>query len=192
MSALFEADQVDQAAIARLRGEHEARMQKVVDAIVQAVSDAHDALTVEQRKAVVAWARAHHAEEMGRGHHGGRGAAFMKGMISSRIDEALDAVKATPEQKAKLASVRDRVFAAFQQMHEQDHTAHVEEVLRLFEADRIDQQKVAELRAQHMAQAKQLGDVVTQAAIEVHDTLTAPQRKALVEWVRANHPGHGG
>jgi Spy/CpxP family protein refolding chaperone len=58
--ALFEADHVDPAELARLRETHVAARQKIGDAIAQAVEDAHDALTSAQREQLVAWVRSHH------------------------------------------------------------------------------------------------------------------------------------
>jgi len=184
--ALFESDRVDPQAIAELRGKHEAAMQKMGDAIVQAVTDAHDALTAPQRKAIVEWARAHKPEHLGQ--HG-RGAQFMKHMVSSRIDEALDQAKVTVEQRAKIHEARDRVFAALEQAH-QDPSARIEQALTLFEADQLDQQKIAELRAQHMAEGKRVGDTISQALVEAHDVLTPAQRKSIVEFARAHHQEH--
>jgi hypothetical protein len=34
-----------------------------------------------------------------------------------------------------------------------------------------------------------VADVITQALTEVHDTLSPAQRKAVADWIRANHPG---
>jgi Spy/CpxP family protein refolding chaperone len=183
--ALFEADQVDPAALQAMRAAREVDSARVGDAIVQALTDAHDALTPPQRRAVVAYFEANKPSHMGGGHHG-----FMKRMVSSRVDEALDAAKATPEQRARIEAARDRIFAAFEQ--ERDNPAeHFAQAARLFEADRLDQAKIAELRAEHQAKMRKLGDVITQAVTEAHDVLSAPQRRAIVEWVRAHHGDPG-
>jgi Spy/CpxP family protein refolding chaperone len=200
---LFEADKVDPAQIAALRAEHEARAQRIGDAIVQALYDVHDALTPPQRKLVADWARSHKpGHMMGAGGHHGRGAAFFKAMVSSRIDEALDAAHVTDAQRARLHETRDRVFAVVEAAHEEDPSPRIEQALTLFQADKLDAAKVAELRAQHMAQSKKVGDALVAAVTEVHDVLTAPQRKALTDWIRAQgaqwhegheaHEGHGG
>jgi Spy/CpxP family protein refolding chaperone len=186
---LFEADKVDPAQIAALRAEHEARAQRIGDAVVQAIYDVHDALTPAQRKLVADWARTHKpGQMMGPGGHHGRGAAFFKAMVSTRIDEALDAAHVTDAQKARLHETRDRVFAVVEAAHQEDPSPRIDQALTLFEADKLDAAKVAELRAQHLAQGKKVGDALVGAVTEAHDVLTAPQRKALTDWLRAQGP----
>jgi uncharacterized membrane protein len=63
--ALFTADQLDAAQVAALRTAHEARTQQIGDAVVQALTEIHDALDAGQRKQVAAFIQAHH------GPHGG-------------------------------------------------------------------------------------------------------------------------
>ena len=46
---LWQADRVDPAALATLRAHHLAAAKKTGDAVVQALADAHDALTAAQR-----------------------------------------------------------------------------------------------------------------------------------------------
>jgi Spy/CpxP family protein refolding chaperone len=62
--ALFEADEVDAAALDSLRARHEAEHRRIGEAIGQAVRDTHAALTPDQRRAVADYVRAHH-----RRHH---------------------------------------------------------------------------------------------------------------------------
>jgi Spy/CpxP family protein refolding chaperone len=57
---VFAADQIDGTKLNQLRAEHLARMHTVGDAIVQAISDVHDALSADQRTALVAFIKAHH------------------------------------------------------------------------------------------------------------------------------------
>ena len=128
------------------------------------------------------------AQGMGMGH--GR-PAMMKRVASAIIDEALEPAKVTPEQRAKIYAVRDRVFASFEAQR-QTRGAHMQEALALFEADTVDAGQLAAFRTQREAEHRQLGDTISQALVEVHDVLTPAQRKAVADWVRANHPGHRG
>ncbi len=193
--ALFESDKVDPAAVAALRGEHQAEARKIGDAVVQAITDAHDALTAEQRKAMVEYVR-EHKPHMG---HGGEHAAggFLKHMASQRIDAALDAAKVDEAQRATIHAARDRVFAAFEAGH-QNPGARIEEALALFGEDKLDQARIATLRAEHEAVAAKTAAVIEQAVIEAHDVLTPEQRRAVVEFVHAHHgelrgsEAHGG
>ena len=126
-------------------------------------------------------------------HDGGAGFrhGMMKRMATAMIDEALAPANVTPEQRARIYAARDRAFAAVE-AHHQTRGAHIAEVLALFEADTIDPGRVAALRAQGEADRRQVADAITQSLTEVHDVLTPVQRKAVADWIRAHHPGHGG
>src|SRR5262249_14548983 len=71
------------------------------------------------------------------GAHAGGRHAFMKRMVAAAIDDALDEAKVTPEQRTAIAQIRDRAFAAVEEARA-SRRAHLEEGLRLFEADQID------------------------------------------------------
>jgi Spy/CpxP family protein refolding chaperone len=182
---LFEADKLDTQAIAAHRAKHEAAMKKISDAVVQAVFDAHDALTPPQRKAVADAIRAEHAKKSERGNW--REAMF-KGMINEHIEDALDEAKVPEAQRARIRAARDRVVQTFESMHS-GRGADLEEALTLFTADKLDAQKVEALRAKHLAEMRRAGDAVVQAVTEIHDSLDAAQRKAIVDYVRAHRPG---
>jgi protein CpxP len=117
--------------------------------------------------------------------HGGR-PAIMKRVMSAMIDDALEAAQVTTEQRAAIHGVRDRVFAAVEQLR-QNRSARMEEVLAAFEADTIDMTQLAAMRAQREEQHRQIADVITQAVIDTHAVLTPAQRKALADYVRAHH-----
>ena len=124
--------------------------------------------------------------------HGGHGRpAMMKRFASAIIDEALAPANVTPPQRTQIYAARDRAFAALE-AHRQTRGAHMDEALALFEADAVDPGRVATFRAQREAEHRQVADAISQAITEVHDVLTPAQRKVVVDWVRANHPGHRG
>jgi Spy/CpxP family protein refolding chaperone len=184
--ALFEADRIDPAAVAAHRARKEAELNQVGDALVQALYDAHDALTAPQRQAIVAWAKSQHTEHGGdRGNHD----KWMKAMIQTRVDGALDEIKATPEQRAKVNAAKDRVIAAFREAHG-DRGQDFDTLLQLFAADQVDAAKIRELRAEHLQRMHQVGDAIVQSVTDIHDALSATQRQALVAYVKAHHPAH--
>jgi hypothetical protein len=184
--ALFEADKLDNQAIAAHRARHEAEAKKIGDAVVQAVFDAHAALTPPQRRAVVEYVRAHKPA----GHDKGLKKAFIKHMIEGRIADALDAIKATAAQRGTVDAAKDRVIAAFEASH-QDRPADLERVLALFAADRIDPKQVDALRAEHQDKMRKIADVIVSAVTDVHTSLDSGQRKALAGFVRAHKTHHG-
>src|SRR5581483_12518566 len=69
-------------------------------------------------------------------HPGGR-ATIMRRVVAAALDEALDQAQVGPEQRAAIHAARDRVFAAVD-AERAGRQAHLEEALRLFEADRPD------------------------------------------------------
>lgn len=130
--------------------------------------------------ALAAWAQ-------GPGGHGMHG-RMMKRVVSAALDEALDQAKITPEQRAAIHASRDRAFAAFE-AHQPDRRAHREEVLALFEADRIDPAQVEALHAKMHQRHETIHAAVTQAILEIHDTLTPEQRRVVTQFVRSHGPG---
>jgi Spy/CpxP family protein refolding chaperone len=122
---------------------------------------------------------------------GARHPAMMKRIASAMIDEALEPANITAEQRAKIYTSRDHVFAVLE-AHHQTRGAHMGEALALFEADTVDPGRLAAFRAQREAEHRQVADTVSQALVEVHDVLTPAQRKAVADWIRAHRPGHGG
>lgn len=61
MLDLFTADTLDRRQLDSIRSEHVAKMQKVSDTIADAISNVHDALTPDQRKALVEYVKAKRA-----------------------------------------------------------------------------------------------------------------------------------
>jgi Spy/CpxP family protein refolding chaperone len=120
-------------------------------------------------------------------------AAFMKRMVSGRIDAALDAIHAAPAQRAAIHQSRDRIFDTIAKNHQgQDPAQHFEQALALFQADRIQPEKVQALRDQHLGRARVVADAVTEAIHEAHDSLTPQQRQELVAYLRTNLQAHAG
>ena len=114
---------------------------------------------------------------------------IMRRIVSAMIDEALAGAKVTPDQRTRIYAARDRVFAAVDQAR-QERQAHHDEVLRLFEADQVDQAQVDALKREGEAERQRIGDAIGQAFVEVHDVLTPAQRKAVADYVRAEHGRH--
>lgn len=119
---------------------------------------------------------------------GGRG-DFMKRMVSSRIDDALDYAKVDDTQKEKIHVIRDRLFTEFE-ANRGNRMEKLGDLKELFLADKLDPAKVASIRAEHQAKMQKMGDVVEQAFIEAHDTLTTEQRAKIVEYAEKHRPRH--
>src|SRR6266850_3412408 len=117
------------------------------------------------------------------GMHGG----MMKRMISAALDEALDQAAVTAEQRAVIYASRDRAFAAMEAQRP-DRGAQREQVLALFEGDRLDATQLQAVHAQMAQRHEAIRDAVTQAIVEIHDTLTPAQRQIVANYARTHGP----
>ncbi len=183
--ALWQADSLDSAKLAELRARHQAAGQKIGDAVVQALSDAHDALTAPQRQQLADYLRAHRPPSM-------EGAKpFMRHMVSEHVDDLLDQIHANADQRTRVHAAVDNVFAAVGDTMSH-HGADMEQAIALFTSNQIDTAKVQALQANRQAQMQKVGDAVVQALSDIHDTLDAGQRKQVADFIRSHHHGHGG
>lgn len=128
------------------------------------------------------------AGAMAFGGPGGR-SGVMKRFAAAMIDDAIDQAQVTPEQRASVHAARDRVFAVVEAHHGQ-RRAGLEDVLQLFEADRLDAARLQALRARREEHQRQLADAVEQALTDVHGVLTPAQRRVVADYVRSHRRGH--
>jgi Spy/CpxP family protein refolding chaperone len=186
--SLWESERMDPAAIATLRAHHQAAAKKTGDAVVQALSDAHDALTAPQRQQLADYLRSHKPLQQQKWADGAK--PFVRHMVAERLDDMLDQIHATADQRAKVTAAVDRAFASISANFD-DHAAHFDDAVAVFTADQIDQAKLASLQAARQAKMQKVGDAIVQALTEAHDALDAGQRHEVAAFVRAHHPRHG-
>lgn len=182
---LWQADSFDATKLTALRTQHQADAQKVGDAIVQALSDAHDALTTAQRQQLGDYLRANKPQHL----HDGGGATFMTKMVDHRVDKMLDQIKASTDQRTKVHAAVDKALASVQPGN---HGADFDAAVTLFTADTLDRGQVTALQAKHVARMQQVGDAMVAALGDIHGVLDAGQRKQVADFIRAHHAGHGG
>ncbi len=123
------------------------------------------------------------------GAHAGGRHGFMKRMISATIDDALDQVRVTAEQRQTINAARDRVFAAMAEAHA-SRRARLEEGLALFEADQPDPGRVEALHRAGEEERERVRQAIHGAIVEAHDALTPAQRKAVADYIRAHRLSH--
>lgn len=117
-----------------------------------------------------------HGGGCGSGHHGNP--ARMEKMIGSHIDEVLEDLSATPEQRAKVLAVKDRLLAQGKQLH--DGQADVKkELLAQWDAPSPDMARIHALIDQRAVAMKALADQAADGLAEVHAVLTPEQRAQL-------------
>ena len=110
---------------------------------------------------------------------------MMKRMVNAAIDDALDAAKATPEQRARIHAARDRALTEVES-HMSDRHGRLDEVLSAFESDRLDPAKLQAMRTRREEEHRRIADGIQAAVVEAHDTLTPEQRRAVADWIRSH------
>lgn len=117
------------------------------------------------------------------GHRGGGGPGMgMMGMEGKprMMERMLDAVNATPEQRAQIKQISDAARADMQAQHEAGRKLH-EQSLALFTQPTVDARAAEALRQQMLAQHDQASKRMLQAKLDVSRVLTPEQRKTLAD-----------
>lgn len=113
--------------------------------------------------------------------HGGCGShrdpAHMHKMIAAHIDDVLDEVKATPEQRARITAIRDRLLAEGKALHA-ERDVH-QELLAQWDAPSPDMARINGLIDQHGDALKAFVHHVADGLAEVHAVLTPEQRAQI-------------
>ena len=122
--------------------------------------------------------------------HGPMGPAMMGRRMAEQLDRALDRASVTPEQRVKVYEARDRVFAAFEAQRP-DPRAMREQMLAAFEGAELTQAQLDALHQQEDQRRQAIRAAIDRALLDVHATLTPPQRKIVAEYFR-NNPMPGG
>jgi Spy/CpxP family protein refolding chaperone len=110
----------------------------------------------------------------GCGHHRPDPARVEK-MVTHQVDDALDDLKATPEQRQKIVAVKDRLLASGRSMHA-DHRATAKEAFGLWDAPSFDRARALALVDARIDAMRAKAHEAVEAAAEVHATLTPEQR----------------
>ena len=117
----------------------------------------------------------------GRGMHGGMGIGPMGGMAHPRMAERmLDAVNATPEQRAQIKQILQASQADMQAQRDNGRKLH-QQGQALFAQPTVDARAAEALRQQMLAQHDQASKRMMQTMLDVSRVLTPEQRKTLAD-----------
>ena len=119
--------------------------------------------------------------------HGGRG-RMMKHMISARIEDAEDAIEATPKQRVAIEQSKETIFKAFEARAPGRQQTHAQ-VIELLTADKLDTAALYKIADQHAADIQDMAKVIVPEVQKVHDVLTPAQRQKLAELAK-KHAAH--
>ena len=110
----------------------------------------------------------------------GMGMGMGMGMAGSHMGRVLDAVKATPEQRAQIKTIMEAAHADLKLQREAGRALH-QQMQAAFAQPTVDTRVVESLRAQISAQYDTASKRITQVMIEASRVLTLEQRKTLAD-----------
>ena len=114
----------------------------------------------------------------GRGHGHGRDPAEVASFVTARVDDALDDLDATPDQRTRIHAVKDRLLAAGQDARAGHREAH-DALLAEWKSASPDAAKLHALVDARADEMRALAHQAVDAGVEVHGVLTAEQREKL-------------
>ncbi len=123
----------------------------------------------------------------GCGAHGhGRDPAQVAAFVTDRVEDALDDLDATPEQRTRILAVKDRLLAAGQKAragHEEARAA----VLAEWKAEQPDAARLHALVDARVEEMRSLAHQAVDAGMEVHGVLTPDQRQKVTRKIERWH-----
>ncbi len=123
------------------------------------------------------------------GGHGGRG-HMMGFFMSKHINETLDYIEATPQQRQIVNAVKDEVTAKMKAQHAA-HQGAGPQIAQLLAADTLDVNQLNALVDQHAETLRAMGHEMVAEAAKIHAALTPAQRQKLFEKWKARHEQRG-
>ena len=120
------------------------------------------------------------------GHGHGRDPAQMAAFVTNRVDDALDDLDATPDQRTRIHAVKDRMLAAAKELHAGHAETH-EALLAEWKAETPDKAKLHALVDARMDQLRAVAHQAVDAGVEVHDVLTPAQREKATRKIERWH-----
>lgn len=112
--------------------------------------------------------------------HGRHDPARMERMITSHIEDTLDDLGATPEQRTRILAIKDRVVAKGKELHVQGGQGGLrQELAAQWDSPTPDTARVHAIIDQRGDAMKGFAHEVADALAEVHSVLTPEQRAKL-------------
>ncbi len=103
-----------------------------------------------------------------------------KTIINWKVDDVLDDINATDDQRAKINAVKDRLFEEGVKAHG-DRDAMREKLMQAWLSDNPDREMLRNLANEKHAAMQAMADKFIDGAIEVHAVLTPEQRKQVAQ-----------
>ncbi|WP_426754309.1 Spy/CpxP family protein refolding chaperone [Myxococcus sp. Y35] len=107
----------------------------------------------------------------------------VKQVVTWKLDDKLDTLDATEAQRQSIHAVKDRLFSDGVALM-QEHRSARDEAFEQLASDTPDRQKLHALVDARIEAMRAFAHKATDAALEVHGTLTPQQRKELADQFR--------
>lgn len=120
------------------------------------------------------------------GHHRHRDPSQVAAMASKHVEDVLDDLNATPDQRTRILAIKDRLLAAVQAAHADRKATH-ETVLAAWKSDAPDTAGLHALVDQRIDELRTLAHQAVDAGVEVHGVLTPDQRAQLTKKIERWH-----
>ncbi|HSN90474.1 MAG TPA: Spy/CpxP family protein refolding chaperone [Anaeromyxobacteraceae bacterium] len=121
------------------------------------------------------------------GHAHGRDPAEVAAFVTDRVDDALDDLDATPEQRQRIHAAKDRLLSEGARLRGTRGETH-REILAQWDSERPDAARLHALVDARIEEVRALAHQGVDAAVEVHATLT-PEQRARVSRKLHRHAG---
>jgi protein CpxP len=112
--------------------------------------------------------------------HGPRDPAEVAAFVSGRVDDLLDDLDATPEQRTRIDAVKERLLADGAKLHGAHGEVH-DALHAEWTSDKPDAAKLHALVDARAEQMKAFAHEAVDAGVEVHGILTPEQRAKLTK-----------
>lgn len=119
-------------------------------------------------------------------HGGHRDPAEVAAFVTNRVEDALDDLDATPDQRARILTAKDRMLDAAKQVHGDRKATH-DALLAEWQSEKPDAAKLHQLVDARVEEMRKVAHEAVDAGIEVHDTLTPEQRAKVTKKVERWH-----
>jgi Spy/CpxP family protein refolding chaperone len=119
-------------------------------------------------------------------HGHGRDPAEVASFVTDRVDDALDDVDATPDQRTRIHAVKERLLAAGLKARGEHREAH-EALAQEWKADAPDAARLHALVDARAEELRALAHQAVDAGIEVHGILTPEQRGKVTRKIERWH-----
>lgn len=122
----------------------------------------------------------------GHGHGHGRDPAEVAAFVTARVDDLLDDLDATPDQRTRIAAVKDRLLEAGREAHAGGRETH-ETLLAEWKSASPDAAKLHALVDARIDAMRAFAHQAVDAGVEVHGILTPEQREKVTRKIERWH-----